>query len=218
MNTKHLLAVSLALGGLTLAGGCKTGKDEPGKTTTVAPKAKDMTHYLTADQPYYMSRGSAPAGTLKKGTKFLLVMPQGDWSEIEMADGKKAYMSLAGIEPMAAPAPAKPPMKPMTKPAVSMVMTTTKPTMSAKPAMTPTPAGDLVAATSKPALWKDATHTLTADQPYYAGFPTAGAAPAGTLPKGTAVLVMVPGTNAQVTTQDGKTVYTPTAGLAPVGK
>ena len=54
------------------------------------PKAKEMTHVVTAAQPYFEAVGGAPAGTFKPGTKVLLVIP-GDPAQVETSDGKTVY-------------------------------------------------------------------------------------------------------------------------------
>lgn len=67
---------------------------------TPATPAKEMTHMLTAEQPYYMAMpaaGAKPAGMLPKGTKVLLLIP-GSWCQIETADGKTVYTKIDGVD------------------------------------------------------------------------------------------------------------------------
>lgn len=79
----------------------------------------------------------------------------------------------------------------------------TKPTMADMPTMT----------------FKDATHVLKADSPYYASAPATGDKPEGTWKAGTPVLVMVPGAPySQVKTATGTEAYVPTMNLKSVAK
>lgn len=71
--------------------------------TTAAVPEKDMTHVLTGDQPYYATspaQGRPPEGTLKAGTKVVLVMPRGSYSQVMTADGKRVYTSTAALKPV----------------------------------------------------------------------------------------------------------------------
>jgi hypothetical protein len=189
-NPKTSLVIAgLLLGGITLTG-CMKDK-EPTPTAVKAP-AKVMTHYLTTDQPCYMKPGAESCGTLKKGTKLLVVIP-GSMPQVETEEGKTLYTKIDGIEAIEVPAPPKP------------AAPATKPVAVAKPVVTKgTPA--------TPA--KEMTHMLTSEQPYYAAMPIAAdAKPAGTLPKGTKVLLLIPGSYCQVETVEGKAVYTKIDGV-----
>jgi hypothetical protein len=74
---------------------------------TAAPPAvtpipdKDMTHVLASDEPYYAmspAQGKPADGTLKAGTKVLVVMPRGSHSQVMTADGKRVYTNTAGLK------------------------------------------------------------------------------------------------------------------------
>ena len=71
-------------------------------TTTPLPE-KDLTHVLNQDEPYYASspaQGRPADGTLKAGTKVLVMMPRGSYSQVVTADGKRVYTSTAGLRPI----------------------------------------------------------------------------------------------------------------------
>lgn len=188
MKHQRLLMAGLLLGGMSLTG-CMKDKEPAPAAVTKAP-AKVMTHYLSADQPCYEKIGGESCGTLKKGTKLLVLIP-GSVAQVETEDGKILYTRIDAIEAIEVPAPPKP-SAPTTK-----AVATPKPVTKGEPA---TPA-------------KEMTHWLTADQPYYTSIPTPGAKPAGTLPKGTKVLLLIPGSWSQIETADGKTVYTKIDGV-----
>ena len=64
---------------------------------------KDMTHVLAKDESYYTgmpAAGKAPAGKLKAGTKVIVVMPRGSYSQVMTADGKSVYTSTAALKPV----------------------------------------------------------------------------------------------------------------------
>jgi hypothetical protein len=72
------------------------------ETTTPVPE-KDLTHVLSQDEPYYASspaQGRPADGTLKAGTKVLVMMPRGSYSQVVTADGKRVYTSTAGLKPI----------------------------------------------------------------------------------------------------------------------
>jgi hypothetical protein len=78
------------------------------KTSTPAPAVaavpdKDMTHVLTKDEPYFAAtpaQATKADGTLKAGTKVVLVMPRGAYAQVMTADGKRVYTSTAGLSPV----------------------------------------------------------------------------------------------------------------------
>jgi hypothetical protein len=72
---------------------------KPAEAAKPAPP-KDMTHVVTAEQPYFAAMGGAPTGTLKKGTKVLLVIP-GEMAQVEMADGTQVYTKNEALETVA---------------------------------------------------------------------------------------------------------------------
>jgi hypothetical protein len=187
MKHQRLLLAGLLLGGVTLTG-CMKDKEPTTPTVTKPAPAKVMTHYMSSDQPCYMKMGGDSCGTLKKGTKLLVLIP-GSMAQVETEDGKTLWTKIDGIEAIEVPAPPKPPTPP------------------AKP-VAPKP---VAVAPAAPA--KTMTHWLTADQPYYTAIPTTGAKPAGTLTKGTKVLLLIPGSWSQIETADGKTVYTKIDGV-----
>jgi hypothetical protein len=62
-----------------------------------------MTHVLTKDEAYYATspaQARSPDGTLKAGTKVVLLMPRGSYSQVMTADGKRAYVSTASLKPV----------------------------------------------------------------------------------------------------------------------
>ena len=70
---------------------------------TPALADKDMTHVLAKDESYYAgmpAAGKAPAGKLKAGTKVIVVMPRGSYSQVMTADGKSVYTSTAALKPV----------------------------------------------------------------------------------------------------------------------
>ena len=72
------------------------------EATTPVPE-KDLTHVLSKDEPYYASspaQGRPADGTLKAGTKVLVMMPRGSYSQVVTADGKRVYTSTAGLTPI----------------------------------------------------------------------------------------------------------------------
>lgn len=80
--------------------------------------------------------------------------------------------------------------------------------------ITKTPTGD-----TSPLTFKDATHVLKTDSPFYASMPSTGDKPEGTWKAGTPLLVMVPGAPySQVKTASGTEAYVPTMNLKSVAK
>jgi hypothetical protein len=68
-----------------------------------APAAKDMTHSITADQPYFTSApgaGVAPAGTLKAGSKVLVMVPDVPYSQVVTDMGIHAWTATEGLKPL----------------------------------------------------------------------------------------------------------------------
>jgi hypothetical protein len=69
-----------------------------------APAAKDMTHVMTMDEPYFdsMPMGASPAstGTLKKGTKLLLMTPGAPYSKVLTETGMTVYTVTDGFDPI----------------------------------------------------------------------------------------------------------------------
>ena len=64
---------------------------------------KDMTHVLTKDEPYYTfspAQAKPPDGTLKAGTRVVLLMPRGSYSQVMTCDGKRVYTSTAALKPV----------------------------------------------------------------------------------------------------------------------
>jgi hypothetical protein len=75
--------------------------------TPAAPAAavpeKDMTHVLTKDEAYYAAspaQATKPDGTLKAGTKVVLLMPRGSYAQVMTGDGKRVYTSTAALKPV----------------------------------------------------------------------------------------------------------------------
>jgi hypothetical protein len=72
-------------------------------TPAVTVPEKDMTHVLTQDEAYYATspaQAKKPDGTLKSGTKVVLLMPRGSYAQVMTADGKRVYTSTAGLSPV----------------------------------------------------------------------------------------------------------------------
>jgi hypothetical protein len=64
---------------------------------------KDLTHVVSEDSPYYASspaQGKPADGTLKAGTKVLVMMPRGAFSQVVTADGKRVYTTTSGLKPI----------------------------------------------------------------------------------------------------------------------
>lgn len=249
MNQRTLTAaVGLAVAGLTL-GGCakdKSADGTPAGTSGATAKAapmppKAMTHVVTKDVPFYASprATSSPLGTIKGGSKVLLVIPGADFAQVETADGATGYVMTDAVESLATPAPARPavsvPPQPADKPGVTRAASVpptpgpavvppavVEPPKPAVPAPADKPGVNKAAATPAPAPVPDKvmTHVLTKPQPFYAAVPTAAAAtPTGTLPAGTKVLLVIPGSDyCQVETPTGATVYTMTDGVESITK
>ena len=128
MKMTKLLAVAI-LGGVACTGCAKDEKDTDSSTitttTTSAPTTKpaspamttstpaepaatavpdkDMTHVLTKDEAFYTAspaQAKKPDGTLKSGTKVVLLMPRGSYAQVMTADGKRVYTSTAALKPV----------------------------------------------------------------------------------------------------------------------
>lgn len=123
------LAVVGALSGGMIVG-CKMGSSEPPSTPPPAstpatqpsativsnqgkepappvvmqkPAAASMTHVMTKDEPYYESMPAADTkspGTLKSGTKVLLMVPGAPYSQVLTEDGATVYTMTDGIDPI----------------------------------------------------------------------------------------------------------------------
>ena len=67
------------------------------------PRPSTPTHVLTADEPYFSeppAPGAKPAGTLKAGTKVLLVIPGATYSQVTTAEGMTVYTITDGLKPV----------------------------------------------------------------------------------------------------------------------
>ena len=74
----------------------------PAPAVTPVPE-KDLTHVVSTDSPYYASspaQGRPADGTLKAGTKVLVMMPRGPYSQVVTADGRRVYTTTAGLKPV----------------------------------------------------------------------------------------------------------------------
>ena len=72
-------------------------------TPAVTVPEKDMTHVLTKDEAFYATspaQAKKPDGTLKGGTKVVLLMPRGSYAQVMTADGKRVYTSTAVLSPV----------------------------------------------------------------------------------------------------------------------
>jgi len=70
---------------------------------TPALAEKDMTHVLAKDEAYFSSMpmaGKKPDGTLKAGTKVVVMMPRGPYSQVMTADGKRVYTPTSALKPV----------------------------------------------------------------------------------------------------------------------
>ena len=75
----------------------------PVPTAAAAPAAKDMTHVLTKDEPYFGSdpgASSTPAGSLKEGTKVLVLVPGAQYSQVITDTGLNVYTVTDGLKPI----------------------------------------------------------------------------------------------------------------------
>jgi hypothetical protein len=79
-------------------------------TSTPAPAVaapalgdKDMTHVVAKDEAYFSTMpmaGKKPDGMLKAGTKVVVMMPRGAYSQVMTADGKRVYTPTAALKPV----------------------------------------------------------------------------------------------------------------------
>jgi hypothetical protein len=118
MRRIHTLsAAALVVGGLVI-GGCKPSEPAPTPMTptamtpaqpevpmpaTTPPAAKDLTHVLAVDQPFYLSEPGAapkPAGTLMAGSKVLVLIPGAMYSQVLTDKGISAFTLTAGLNPL----------------------------------------------------------------------------------------------------------------------
>ena len=75
----------------------------PAAATEAAIAEKDMTHVVSKDESYFGSMpmaGKKPDGTLKAGTKVVVLMPRGGYSQVMTADGKRVYTTTAALKPV----------------------------------------------------------------------------------------------------------------------
>ena len=73
----------------------------PAAEATIAEK--DMTHVVSQDEPFFASMptsGKPASGTLKAGTKVVVLMPRGSYSQVMTADGKRVYTTTAALKPV----------------------------------------------------------------------------------------------------------------------
>ena len=64
---------------------------------------KDMTHVVAKEEAYYTTMpaaGKPASGKLKAGTKVVVLMPRGGYSQVMTADGKRVYTSTAALKPV----------------------------------------------------------------------------------------------------------------------
>jgi hypothetical protein len=92
----------------------ETNMRSPGPTTmsvapaapqpmAAAPAAKDMTHSVEKDQPYFTTEPTAsatPAGTLMAGAKVLVIIPGAPYSQVLTEKGINAYTATDGLKPL----------------------------------------------------------------------------------------------------------------------
>ena len=125
LSRLSLILVCAAAGVACATVGCHTASSEPPSATTMpapetnmkaagpatmpvpsaaAPAAKDMTHVLTKDEPYFTAEPSSatatPAGTLKAGSKVLVIIPGAPYSQVVTDAGVSAYTMTDGLKPL----------------------------------------------------------------------------------------------------------------------
>jgi len=67
------------------------------------PADKDLTHVLTKDEPFFLSEPGAtdtPVGTLKSGSKVLVLIPGAQYSQVITDKGISAYTLTDGLKPL----------------------------------------------------------------------------------------------------------------------
>ena len=110
MRRSKFTAGFIVLSGLAV-GGCTSSSAPPTTMPTTMPSmamtppaAKDLTHALTKDEPYFTSEpttpSAAPAGTLKAGSKVLVVIPGAMYSQVITDTGMSAYTLTDGLQPL----------------------------------------------------------------------------------------------------------------------
>jgi hypothetical protein len=70
---------------------------------TTPPAAKDLTHVLSKDEPFYLNEpGANPVavGTLTAGSKVLVVIPAAPYSQVITDKGVSAYVLTEGLKPL----------------------------------------------------------------------------------------------------------------------
>ena len=70
---------------------------------TTPPAAKDLTHALTKDEPFYLNEPGAspqPVGILKAGSKVLVLIPGATYSQVITDKGVSAYVPTDGLSPL----------------------------------------------------------------------------------------------------------------------
>ena len=93
-----------------LSAGATPPPEAPAAAASAAPAVatpaladKDMTHVLAKDEAYFSSApmsGRKPDGTLKAGTRVVVMMPRGSYSQVMTADGKRVYTTTAALKPV----------------------------------------------------------------------------------------------------------------------
>lgn len=79
------------------------GKMPEPPVTLEKPAPSSMTHVLTKEEPYYSSMPGADAkaiGTLKSGTKVLVMVPGDPDSKVLTEDGATVYVPTDGLDPI----------------------------------------------------------------------------------------------------------------------
>ena len=67
------------------------------------PAAKDLTHVLSKDEPFFLNEPTAdskPVGMLKAGDKVLVVIPGATYSQVITSKGVSAYTVTDGLMPL----------------------------------------------------------------------------------------------------------------------
>ena len=96
-GTKVLLVIPGDMAQVETSDG-KTVYTKSDALQTVAEAA--ATHVLSKDQPYFKSmpgEGAKPSGTLKAGTKMLLLIP-GSMAQVQTTSGQTVYTPIDGID------------------------------------------------------------------------------------------------------------------------
>ena len=111
MRRLQVFSLGLMTIGGVVVGGCASSPPPatqpmamgPAAPMVKPPEAKDLTHVLTQDEPYFASEPTAsspPSGTLKAGSKVLVLIPGAQYSQVITDMGVSAYTVTDGLKPL----------------------------------------------------------------------------------------------------------------------